>query len=306
MGKIHSEEPGSVSALYQAFDRRPPAKITQAAYEGNPNHLSRLARLRAGDQPEVRDLWEYTQDLLYTEIDGALLGHLLPFCLEAWRTDLRGASSDLGGFVEQFYPVLANREVLSRHLTPAQTSAVSSFMRASILEEIDDQPGLFYIGSSARPYHWVTALTTHGVLLPDVSHLWIKWWAAETVGRAVAVVQYVSCLMYPDKENPVFAPWTPTGGGGPPCLWEYGGHLYAHRWLEENVRFLRGYLSTNEVIAALGRAFVRLVGQPEHEVATKIQKDIPFCSDILTVRCAALPCLLATAQKAGTLLEWPA
>jgi hypothetical protein len=46
----------------------PPEKITQEAHEGNPEHLHRLARLRSGDLAQVSDLWEYMQDLLYTDI----------------------------------------------------------------------------------------------------------------------------------------------------------------------------------------------------------------------------------------------
>lgn len=179
--------------LRRVFGSAPPEKITQEAYEGNPKHLRRLARLRRGEKAEVSDLWKYTQDLLYTEIEGPLFAYLLPFCLEAWREDLRGTSSEYGGFVEQFYPVVANRQVFDRLLTPAQSTAVSDFMRRSILEEIDDQRGLAYRGSGARPYRWITALATHGVLLPDVELLWAAWWSVDTVGRAVAVVQYVSC-----------------------------------------------------------------------------------------------------------------
>jgi hypothetical protein len=86
-----------------------PEKITQEAHEGNPKHLHRLARLRSGDLAEVSDLWEYMQDLLYTDIQAPLLVYVLPFCLEAWRENLRGTRSEYGGFVEYFYPVLANR-----------------------------------------------------------------------------------------------------------------------------------------------------------------------------------------------------
>jgi hypothetical protein len=85
---------------------------------------------------EASDLWEYTQDLLYNEIQGSLLAYLLPFCLEAWRDDLRGTHRGYGGFVEHFYPVLANRRVFETHLTPQQSAAVSEFMRQSILEEL--------------------------------------------------------------------------------------------------------------------------------------------------------------------------
>lgn len=80
-----------------------------------------------------------------------------------------------GGFVEHFYPVLANRYVFDQHLTPAQAAAASEFMREAILEEIDHQRGLTYQGTAARPYRWITALTTHGVLLTDVNHVWTAW-----------------------------------------------------------------------------------------------------------------------------------
>lgn len=299
------QENKATSHHWHAFGSNPPASITQEAYEGNPKHLRRLARLRHGDRAEVKDLWEYTQDLLYTtEIQGPLLAYLLPFCLEGWREDLRGTSTEYGGFVEQFYPVLANRNVFNRHLTPNQTKAVADFMRSSILEEIDDQRGLSYSGSGTRPYRWVTAVTTHGVLFPDIEHLWQEWWSIATVGRAVATVQYVSCLIYPQHENPVFAPWTPEGGGGPPCLWEFGGHLYAHRWLEENVRFIRQALNPQRVKEVLGLAVSRLVGESEYKIAAEVLANLPVCADTMAARSAELPTILETTSKPGRLNEW--
>src|SRR5260370_31840333 len=45
-------------------------------------------------------------------------------------------------------------------------------MGQTILEEVDDQLGLAYQGSKARPYRWIGDLTTSGVLLPDVARVW--------------------------------------------------------------------------------------------------------------------------------------
>ena len=286
------------------FGSAAPTTITQEAYEGNPKHLRRLARLRPGERAEVADLWEYTQDLLYTKIQGPLFAYLLPFCLEAWREDLRGLSSEYGGFVEHFYPVLANRQVFDRYLTSKQGMAVSAFMREAILEEIDEQRALRYSGRATRPYRWITALTTHGVLLPDVDRLWTEWCSGATIGRAIAVVQYVSCLMYPQSENPVFAPWTPERGGGPPCLWEFGGHLYTHRWLEPNVLFLRQALDPRSVCEILAHAVNRLKGQPEYGAAAEVQADVPLCLETLAARCTELPKLLEAEQVPGSLHEW--
>jgi hypothetical protein len=45
-----------------------PNGIRQEAFEHDDRHLRHLARLRPGDRLEVKDIWEYTQDLLYTGI----------------------------------------------------------------------------------------------------------------------------------------------------------------------------------------------------------------------------------------------
>jgi hypothetical protein len=117
---------------------------------------------------------------------------LLPFCLELWCEDLRGTSDKYGGFVEHLYPVLADRAIFDKHLTSKQSAAVSEFMRQTILEEVDDQLGLGYQGSKARPYQWIGALTTCGVLLPDVDRVWGARWSLDTFGRAA--LSFRDCL----------------------------------------------------------------------------------------------------------------
>ena len=282
----------------------PPEKITQEAFELDDAHLRRLVRLRPGERANASDLWDYSQDLLYTEIQGPLLAYLLPFCLNAWREDFRGMSTEYAGFVEWFYLVLANREVFDGHLNSDQCAAVSKFMRQTILEEIDNQRGLSFRGRNARQHGWVGALTAYGVLLPDAELLWNSWWSLNTIGRAIAAVQYVSCLMYPENENPVFAPWTRDAGGGPPCLWDFEGHLYTHRWLQPNVDFLKGFLAVSTVSEVLTRAVERLADQPEHEIAAGIRDDLPLCIETLRARCAELPLLLATTQEPGSVVDF--
>lgn len=292
----------STIAFRRAYGKAaPPEKVTQEAFEGNNRHLRRLLRIKPGERPDPQDLWEYLQDLRHTGIQSSLLAYLLPFCLELWCEDLRGTSNEYGGFVEHFYPVLADRAIFDKHLTSKQTAAVSEFMRQTIVEEMDDQSGLAYRGSKARPYRWIRALTTYGVLLPDVDRMWSAWWSLDTVGRAIAATQYVSCLMYPENENPVFAPWTPDDGGGPPCLWEFEGHLYTQHWLEPNVAFLKEALNVARVTEDLNRAVDRLVDHSEHAMAARIREDLPLLTDTLQARCAELPRLL---EESGGLRAW--
>jgi hypothetical protein len=293
----------SVSLHPALHATKPPEKITQEPFEGNDRHLRRLVRLKPGDRAESEDLWNYAKDLLYTNIQSSLLVYLLPFCLEAWRDDLNG-NYGYGGFVEYLYPVLANRKIFDEHLSPEQAVVVSEFMKQSILEEIDNQRGLAHKGSNARPYRWIRALTTYGVLRPDIASLWTAWWSLETIGRAVAAVQYISCLMYPENENPVFAPWTPNGGGGPPSLWDFEGHLYEHCWLPPNIQFLKETLSAPTASHALNRCVERLIGQPEIKVATQLESDLPILVETLSTRCLELPRLLEVSNRPNSHHQW--
>jgi hypothetical protein len=284
---------------------KPPEEITQEAFEFNDRHIRRLVRLKPGERAESEDLWNYAHDLLYTDIQSSLLVYLLPFCLEAWRDDLKG-NYGYGGFVEYLYPVLANRKIFDEHLNPRQAAAVSDYMQQTILEEIDDQRGLAYQGSRAKPYRWIRAFTTYGVLRPDLDLLWKAWWSIETIGRAVAAVQYISCLMYPEYENPVFASWTPEAGGGPPCLWDFEGHLYEHRWLSPNIQYLKETLNRPNVSNLLSRCVERLADQPENAVAAEVQADLPLLVETLDARCLELPRFLETIDSPGRPLQWSA
>lgn len=296
-----NKAPVSLHRALQAT--KPPEKITQEPFEGADRHLRRLVQLKPGDRAESEDLWNYAQDLLYTEIQTLLLVYLLPFCLEAWRNDLRG-NYGYGGFVEHLYPVLANRKIFDQHLNPEQAAVVSDFMKLCILEEIDSQRGLAYQGSKTKPYRWIRALTTYGVLRPDLGSLWTAWWSLSTVGRAVAAVQYISCLMYPENENPVFAPWTPNDGGGPPSLWDFEGHLYELCWQAPNILFLKETLNAPNVSHVLNRCVERLTDQPEIQVARRVESDLPILVETLNARCLELPRLLEASNLPNSRHQW--
>jgi hypothetical protein len=282
----------------------PPERITQESFELDDGHLGRLVRLQPGERPNGNDLFAYTEDLRYTKVQGSLLAYLLPVLLEVWRDDVRGIENSYAGVVEHIYPILADRHVFDQELTPKQNATVSAFMRQVILEEIDNQRGLAFSGKRAQPYRWVREIATYGVILPDLESLWTTWWSLDAIGRAIAYIQYLSCFMYAANENPIFSPWTPDAGGGPPCLWEFSGHLYTHCWLEPNVRFLRRTLNVQSLRDLLDRATERLLGEPEHAAAANVCADFALCASTVEARCIELPEILGTPQGPGRLHEW--
>jgi hypothetical protein len=110
--------------------------------------------------------------------------------------------------------------------------------------------------------------------------------------------------MYQQAENPIFAPWTPDRGGGPPCLWEFGGHLYEHRWQDNNIGFLKQTLTPHAIGDVLRRAVNHLVDQPDYRVAAEIQSDLPLCAETLAARGAELPIVLERVREPGRAPEW--
>jgi hypothetical protein len=282
----------------------PPTKIWQRAFDHDDDHLDRLARLGPEAKPDLSDLVDYALDIQYEEVQKDLLQWLLPLCLRVWRDDLRGEDATYGGFVEQLYPALVDGRILDHVLGEDQRAAVARFMRETLLEEIDDQAGLSFSGMNARPYRWVYALTTYGVLHPDLEELWTAWWALGTHGRAVAAVQYISCLAYGEDDNPVFAPWTREGGGGPPGLWEFAGHLNTHRWREPNVRFLARALDPSRVIEVLRSAVARLATAAEGDQASLVLAGLANRGRVLAHRCEELPRILAENREPGVTREW--
>jgi hypothetical protein len=302
--------------LYQRLGSvTPPLTISQSAFDGDPAHLERLAKLRLGQPVTGIDLADYMDDVLYGDIQPSLLVHALPFCLRAWHDYLRDEQFDCPGFVELFYTVLAKKEIFAGILTDDQREALLGFMRDSILEEIDAQDRLRFEGYPAAPHRWIRALTTYGVIAPDIEHLWMNWWSISTIGRAISAVQYVSCLVYPKDSNPVFAPWTREKGGGPPCLWEFDGYLYESTWKSQNVEFLQRLFRDPQIILSVIRRVVFSLSQHDgFFTAQQLLADsespsanlkLRGTAETLSERLAALPGILGTGGKSEATYLWP-
>jgi hypothetical protein len=183
------------------------------------------------------------------------------FCLRSWHEYLRNETFECPGFAELFYTALERKDTFAGILTDDQRQAVWEFMSGSILEEIDAQDCLRFEGYPSAPYRWIQALMTHGVIAPDIEHSWMDWWSVSTIGRAVAVVQYVSCLVYPKNVNPVFAPYTREKGGGPPCLWEFDGYSNDRSWKIQNVEFLQRLFGDPKVVISVIQQAVNRLSQ---------------------------------------------
>ena len=257
-------------------------------------------------RPSRRISVAYALDFKYEQIQKDLFLHVLPFCLRAWHEDLTSPFGRYEAFVDEFYPALLRGGVFDGVLNQREAAAVGDYMRDAILAQIDAQQTLSSKGSKAPVYAWFHALSTYGLLRPDIETLWSAWWSVGTVGRALAAAQYASCLIYDETANPVFDAWTREHGGGPPCLWHYRGHVLEERWRDPNLEMLERTLTPDGVRDVLDRSVARLTGHPLHDKVASIRFRLDARTETLANRCADVRRFLATPNEAEYSFQWTA
>jgi len=279
-------------------------RITQQPFDHDPGHLFRMVALAPGDEPEPVDLVDYCLDLQYMEAQPDLLRYALPLCLRAWRQSVLGDTTEYESFMEHFPPAIVDGGLFERLLSEDEGRAVQRFFVRTILDAIDAQDALPFSGYPNAAYPWISELTTAGVVLPEIADLWRAWWSIESTGPACAAIQYASCLIYADHDNPVF-PQPPRGAaGGPPELWEFSGFLYNRCWRAENVAFLRATLTVEKLEDVVKRAADRLEALPMGAMAATVHADFKARREVVEARCRELPDILATKQGTPPHFEW--
>ena len=283
--------------------QKPPKWIWQKPFDYDPSHFKRLCSLN-GAEPAGTDLVDYANDMRYEQspLQPDLFRYLMPICMDVWHKDLlANGRSRYGGFVEHFWAALAEHTVLG-HLNQSEYDEVQTFMTAALLDRIDRENRLEFSGMGASPYTWFYALGSFCVVFPALPPLWKIWWEMTTPGQACAGLQYLSCLLYENYRNPIFAPWTPVGGGGPPALWEIEGHIYEHGWRAENVAYVKATLTTAYIEDRLRCAARTLKDVVQSPVPQQMLNDFVTQSTLLELRLAELPSLLLESPMG--VLDW--
>jgi hypothetical protein len=261
-----------------------PKKITQIPFDYDPGHYERLCEYQ-DQRPTNVDLSDYALDLTYEDIQMDLFFYLLPACLNAWQEDLMAnLKSEYGGFAEYFWAALATQNGFRDILSDEQYNLIANCIKDMIFEKIDQENQLSFAGSGVSPYTWVNSIGSFGIIYPLISKLWHELWNCETPGRAYAVLQYASALIYEKKDNPVFEPYTPEAGGGSPCLWECAGYIYDKPWRAENITFLQKEFTFNYIYQGLKKANQVLAGKRQSDVSAKILADFVKEKDRVRVR----------------------
>jgi hypothetical protein len=263
--------------------KKPPHRITQEPLDFDSSHYARLCdRERPAS---LSDLCRYADDLRHCPpVQVELLVYVLPSCLHAWQQSLGPANGRFGAFVERFEGALARHVGFRDLLKPEHYGAVGRFVSDALLQRISLESRLRFERPQEAPYEWIAALVTVGTAFPIIGDLWSRWWACSNDGLARGVLQYLGLLMYPDADNPMFAPRTPQQGGGPPLPWESRGFDFDECWLPVNVDFLRTTLTPEYARQSLLTACARLEGKDDSGNAQRMLADFDKARPRLELR----------------------
>jgi len=283
-----------------------PKEIWQKPFDYDPAHYERLckrcetdARFPANDDPV--DLEYYLEDLTWVkETQPDLLLFLLPLCLRAWSFNLLSGTEFFAGYAEWFWlpwnkgnPMHGS---LFELLSKKQRHAFERYVSEAIVEAIDRAPAL---KSGAGPqtycFGWFRELGSFATVYPGLPQLWHNWWNLETGGRAIGALQYISCLMYEDTDNPIFTLWTTGLGGGLPRLWEDAMSVNDQPWDPENVRFLKEVLVPERLLVAIDRSLERLTNAEDRQIAAQMKSDFASQRTLLELRIEQLLVILSSA-----------
>lgn len=223
--------------------------------------------------------------------------------MQAWQQNLLVplSSPSYRAFVEYFLGALACRNFLQELLTAEEYEVVVNFIQNTILDRLDQEEELSFSGNG-RVYTWFYALGTFAIIFPTMESLWKIWWMMETRGHVISALQYLSCLMYDEQRNPIFHPWTPQQGGGPPELWETGAHIHDRAWQHKNVAFFQSTITPAYVEEKLHQAVAFLA---ESDIPGKMMRDFETQKDILEYRLKVLPAILASPGFVNAGALWP-
>ncbi len=271
----------------------PPKTVWEEQFDYSDERLRRLA---STPHEEITDLWCYYHDLAHVELQPDLFDYLFPACLMDWHNTLMNYLPCNAGDSE-FQNGVHLGQVFEKMLSLARREKVMEFFRDSLTERLDQENSFTEVRNRFPSVSWIARFNSLGIILPRIDLIWNELWSLETPGRAIAVLQYCSGLMYFDGDNPLFREWN----GMSLPLWKNDSFIFHDGWHDTNAGFLAATLTPEFVNSTVPKAVALLKGHPEFEKAEKMESDLgrAECKDLMAERVAELPTLLRTPECDG-------
>jgi len=184
------------------------------------------------------------------------LRFLFPSILRIWESELYKQDS---WFTQYFHAELCRTDFIERALSERLKTVTIEFMVRALSDRLNSETALHVSGSSTH-HNWFGQIASFGVYTKKIDMLWELIWNSKKQGHTVAILQYLSCILY-DTDNPIFTPWTCKKGGGAPTIWEYNSVGFKEHWKSENLKYLSKALCSDTIRKWLNNTHKRFDSQ---------------------------------------------
>jgi hypothetical protein len=260
----------------------PPSEVTEVQFDWENEKLCKLAQSH-WTEIDFQDLYYYYADLAYSFLQPELFDYLFPVCLMDWHESLQKSEDCSHGSFDFHYGVRHGR-VFEKMVVDKQLVEIVEFFRDSFLVRLDAEADC----DGSKYAYWLYRLNSLARVIDDIETVWVPWWRMETPGRAIAVLQYASGLIYRENENPI------TPDGLLPWYLECDALIYEAGWNVPNTGFLSRTLSIEYIRDKIAEASVILQGHATYaEVAGRMRNELDDRGEILEQRVIELPGILA-------------
>jgi hypothetical protein len=180
------------------------------------------------------------------------LTYLFPGLARIWAEKLEESDPN-DAYREHFWGAMKKEAFLAETLAEPFRTAAGAFVRTAILAALENEGALHRIKGISEPHLWTEEVSSYAEASDDFPLLWDAWWEMSTAGYARTAVQFASCLAFTARDNPLFHPWTPLGGGGPPISDE-DPRRWSIYWRDANLSFLRSRVTAEFLVTSLKKA----------------------------------------------------
>jgi len=273
------------------FGNPPPAwSIKETQFEGNRERLRDLARTPV-QKINFADLGCYYEDLAYVELQPEIFRHLFPACLMHWQQTLRqGLSCEVDNV--DFHYGVDRGDVFNKMLSPQERLEVFAVFHDGLILEIDRLETPREFGRETfGDLNWLFRFNSLAMVLPQIEPIWNSWWRTNTLGRALAVVQFCSLLTLQPREFDYQGPPIP------PDVWEDDTNIYEHRWLPANVGFLKRTLTAEYAFKAINEAQKKFPEEETFDNVVEACHQLLNAPAIMEMRIEQLPEILQNPKR---------
>jgi hypothetical protein len=120
------------------------------------------------------------------------LRFLFPSVLRIWESELYERDS---WFTQYFHAEVCRTDFVERALSPKLKEAACDFMVRALSDRLGSETSLSVKGVSTS-HDWFGYVASFGVFTTAIPVLWSGVWESARAGHAIALLQYLSCLIY--------------------------------------------------------------------------------------------------------------